>query len=371
MGIYDAWLDWRDRLLTSPAFHEFALKFPPTRPIVRKRQSEVFDVVSGFVYSQVLLACVELELLDRPEIRSPGATLAQISEMTGLDLDASRRLAKAAAALRLLEERNGRFRLGDLGAALSINRGALAMIRHHPALYRDLTDPVRQLRSGRGETHLSRYWEYARSLDPASATAEEVAEYSELMSASQEAVSQEVLASFNFRPFCKLMDVGGGQGTFLGNVAAHNDVLGLCLFDLPEVVERARQLQIENKLDTRIELAGGSFFEGELPAGADLISLVRILHDHDDDAVMRILSAVLRALEPGGAVLIAEPMSTGGQAGRITDVYFNFYLHAMGSGRPREPRELMDMLEETGFRECAKISSRSPFTTSLLTARKY
>ena len=149
MGIYDHWLDFRDRLLTSPRFHEFALKFPPTRPLVRKRQAEVFDVVSGFVYSQVLFACVELELLSNPRLKGPGASLDEIAEICALDSDAARRLAQAAVSLRLLEARNDRFRLGDLGAALSINKGALAMIRHHQVLYKDLADPVAMLRSGR------------------------------------------------------------------------------------------------------------------------------------------------------------------------------------------------------------------------------
>ena len=186
MGLYDRWLDFRDKCLTSPAFHDFAVKFPLTRLIVRKRQNEVFDVVSGFIYSQVLFALVELDVLHNPELRNNGGlSLEQFSESTGLELDEAKRLAKAASALRLLEERNEKFRLGDLGAALSANPGALAMIRHHKYLYKDLEDPVSILKSGRQETHLSRYWDYARSDDPSSAAADKVSEYSQLMGDSQ------------------------------------------------------------------------------------------------------------------------------------------------------------------------------------------
>ena len=35
-------------------------RFPLTRPIARRRARELFDLVAGFVYSQVLLACVRL-----------------------------------------------------------------------------------------------------------------------------------------------------------------------------------------------------------------------------------------------------------------------------------------------------------------------
>ena len=67
---------------------------------------------------------------------------------------------------------------------------------------------------------------------------------------------------------------------------------------------------------------------------------------------------------------MCEPMSTGGSAQRISDAYFNFYLHAMGSGRPRSPEILTEMLERAGFAGVKAIRTRSPLITSILSARK-
>lgn len=370
MGIYDAWLNFRNKCLTSPKFHEFALKFPLTRPVVRKRQSELFDIVSGFVYSQILTACVELDVFSCVQLESGGATLDDLAKHIGLGVDEAKRLAKGAASLRLLEERNNRFRLGDLGAALSINAGALAMIRHHHALYNDLQDPVALLQSGRKETNLSRYWDYARNTDPATAKQDEVAPYSSLMSASQQMVSEEVIASVDFMNYRKLMDVGGGQGTFLSNVGEAFEHLDLALFDLPEVAELAKKNTQASSAHYRMEFNGGSFFDDDLPSGADIITLVRIVHDHDDEQVMKILAAVYKALESGQTLLICEPMSTGGYAQRISDAYFNFYLYAMGSGRPRTPEEITFMLKSTGFSAIRRIPTRSPFVASIISAQK-
>ena len=370
MGIYDAWLDFRDKCLTSPKFHKFALQFPLTRPIVCRRQSQLFDVVSGFVYSQILAACVQLDVFSCPNLRSGGATVGEFSKHLGLDADETKRLVKGAASLRLLQERNGKFRLGDLGAALSVNEGALAMIEHHHAFYKDLSDPVGLLKSGRRETNLSRYWDYARNIDPASAKKADVAPYSRLMSASQNMVSEEVIAAVDFKQYSKVLDLGGGRGTFLSNVGSAFPHLELALFDLPEVVELARKANDTGNGPDRIEFHGGSFFDGELPAGADLITLVRILHDHDDAAVLKILANVHKVLRPGDTLLICEPMSTGGHAHRISDAYFNFYLYAMGSGRPRMPEEIGLMLKNTGFGQIRQIPTRSPFITSIMHAQK-
>jgi demethylspheroidene O-methyltransferase len=370
VGLYDVWLDFQEKCLTSQKFHDFAIKFPLTRPIVRKRQSELFDIVSGFVYSQILYSCVELGIITNPKLKKPGASLQEVSDLAGLQLDETRRLMDGAVSLRLFEKRHDKYRLGDLGAALSINKGVLAMIGHHGEFYKDLVEPVDLLKSGRRETNLSRYWDYARSEAPAAVDAKKVTAYSELMSQSQLMVADEVLASFNFSPYKTLLDVGGGQGTFLTCVANTYPDLQLKLFDLPEVAKRAEQNFADNSLSTRANCYGGSFFDDALPQGADLISLVRILHDHDDKPVMKILKAVHQALEPGGALIVCEPMSTGDSAHRISDAYFNFYLYAMGSGRPRSPEVLQNMLKQAGFSSIHTKNTRAPLITSILLAQK-
>ncbi|MEM7290958.1 MAG: methyltransferase [Pseudomonadota bacterium] len=368
MRLFDGWLAFRNRCLTSPVFHEFAQRFPPFRPIVRKRQSEVFDVVAGFVYSQILQACVELGVLQLSGLQQSGMSLEALSNACDLPPDETRRLADGAVSLRILQRSNELYFLGDLGAALSINTGALAMIKHHSALYQDLGDPVSLLKSGRQETSLSRYWDYARSLDPTSAKAEDITSYSELMSASQDDVSKEILASFDFSGFKTMLDLGGGQGTFARNLLSAYPELDITVFDLPQVVERGRaKLSGES---SRISFEGGSFFEDDLPMGKELVTLVRILHDHDDEPVQNLLNKAFQCLEPGGTLMIAEPMSTGGHAKRISDAYFNFYLYAMGSGRPRRPKELKNMLNKAGFAYAELKSTRFPFTASIIVAQK-
>ncbi|MEL6750647.1 MAG: methyltransferase [Pseudomonadota bacterium] len=360
----EAWLNFRDRCLTSPRFHKFAAGFHPTRPVTRKRQAELFDLVSGFVYSQILLAVVQLDVLGA--VANGGKTIAELAHAIDLPEDETRRLAEGAASLRILEVSGKHYRLGDLGAVLSINPGVKAMILHHGALYRDLTDPVALLRAGREPTHLSRYWDYALSDDPKAADAEDVSAYSTLMSESQTMVAEEVAATFDFTPFETLLDMGGGEGRFLQIIAEANPHLDLHLFDLPQVAARAEARWAD--LPQHLHTHGGSFFEDPLPKGADLISLVRILHDHDDGPALDILRAAYDALPDGGSLIVCEPMSDGGTSRRICDAYFNFYLYAMGSGRPRTPETVMAMLKATGFSTISQIATRAPLITGMIHA---
>src|SRR3712207_5789581 len=119
-----SWLDrvigLKDALLTSARFRRLATRFPLTRLIARRRAQALFDLCAGFVYSQVLLACLRLGLFET--LREGPRTAAALAPLMGLAPDASLRLLKAAASLRLVtEKRDGRFGLGPLGAALVDN----------------------------------------------------------------------------------------------------------------------------------------------------------------------------------------------------------------------------------------------------------
>lgn len=365
MGLYDSWLDLRDRCLTSERFHRFAERWPFTRPIVRKRQSELFDLVSGFVYSQILLVCVELDVLS---CVGRGTSIEDLSRKIGLDFDETRRLAEGAASVRLLEKRKNSYRLGDLGGALLANPGVLAMIRHHPALYRDLVDPVAFLKSGRGDTNLSQFWDYAAQ--PTAHSEKQSHVYSELMATSQAMIASEIIASFDFSDCKTLLDVGGGHGAFVGAVAQRYCDLQLQMFDLPAVASQAKEVLGGAGLGSRVEVFSGSFLEDALPQGADLISLVRIIHDHDDAPAQTILKAVYDALPDGGRLIVCEPMLAGGSAARITGAYFNFYLYAMGRGRPRAPEEVGEMLSQAGFQRTKQLKTNFPLMASIVCGYK-
>ena len=275
------WQALRDRLLTSPSFRRWAARFPPTRGIARRRAGQVFDLVAGFVYSQVLVACVRLHLF---EILAAGPqTLDALASRLGLPADAAERLLSAAVSLRLVERRGAMFGLGALGAPIVGNAAVAAMVEHHALLYADLADPVALLRGDTGTGRLSRYWSYAASADPATADAQQVASYSTLMSASQPLVAGEILAAVPLHRCACLLDVGGGEGTFLLEAARRTPGLRVVLFDLPAVAERARQRFAAQGIAARSDALGGSFFDGELPRGADAATLIRVLHDHDDD----------------------------------------------------------------------------------------
>lgn len=356
-GLIERFTAWRNRIVADPKFQRWASRFPLTKRVVRRDGERLFDLVAGFVYSQTLYACVELDLFERLSQRPQSAEALALDGEIPVQRMAT--LCDAAASLGLLTKmRDGRYALARLGAAFRGVPGLDDMVRHHEILFRDLSDPIGLLKGDR-ETELARFWPYVLDEKDAAASAE----YSKLMEVSQALVAQETLAQVTFSDAHRLLDVGGGTGAFLRAVAAEYDELELSLLDLPDVVTCA------DTMGGRIHPVAGSFRD-PLPTGADMISLIRVLYDHSDETIRVLLRRVFEALPSGGRLLISEPMSGGAISERSTDAYFAFYTMAMRTGQVRSAERITELLHDQGFVNVRSPQPDRPFVTRVLTARK-
>jgi demethylspheroidene O-methyltransferase len=364
---------WRDRVLASPRFQVWAASLPFTRRVATRYARDLFDLCAGFVYSQVLYTCVRLDVF---ELLAAGpCTSADLAQRWQMPVPAAERLLAAAVALKLLERRGkAGYGLGILGAALRANPGAAAMIEHHELLYSDLRDPVALLRGEAPPTRLSRYWSYSGAASsgeaPSDLAPEQVLDYTQLMSRSQHLVARDILDAYPLQKHHCLLDIGGGNGAFAIAAARRAPQLRAIVADLPGVAVEARRNIADHGLSQRIDVHGGDAMRAELPAGADIASLVRVIHDHDDGPALELLRAACEALLPGGVLLIAEPMAATVGAEPMGDAYFGFYLLAMGSGRPRTSDELAAMARSAGFAETRVLSTRRPLLAGVLLCRK-
>jgi demethylspheroidene O-methyltransferase len=348
--LHDGWLALRNRLIASAEFQQFSLRFPLFRPIARRQSEALFDLVAGFVYSQVMHASVEtglLELLKEPQ------SAEALARRMGWPPTELQLLLNAASSLGLVEQRSDRtYCLGFRGAALAAHPWIAKFIGHHDRFYADLADPVRLLKGEVQETQLRKFWNYHS--DNAEAAA-----YTRLMAASQEAVSEEILVAHDFSRYRSILDVGGGDGSFLRRIAGRYPQISLTLFDLPQVVALAGNPQ-------PFTAVPGHFLHDPLPRGADCVTLVRVVHDHDDGTVSSLFDRLRQANDTGTTLLIAEPMKDRRTSRRVTDAYFDLYFAAMGSGRTRSAREIAALARPAGWGSPRFRQTRLPLVASVL-----
>jgi len=320
-----------------------------------------------FVKSQVLFALVELRVLHR--LMDGGQTAAQLAPMCRTSTDRVDRLMRAATAMKLTtRDRKGRYALARKGAALVGVPGLEDMIRHHAEFYKDLSDPVGLLR-GEVETELADFWPYVFGADNAT-DSETSGRYSDLMARSQEMVAADTLATVDLGATRHLLDIGGGYGVFAEAAALKHKNLTATVFDLPAVQSNAEARIADSDAADRLRFVPGSFREDTLPDGADTISLIRVLYDHEDDTVSDLLSKVFDMLPEGGRLLISEPMSGGDRPEIAGDVYFSFYCMAMQTGTVRSADRIGELCRAAGFDSIKAFAPRRPFVTTVLTASK-
>ena len=360
---------WRARQVARPEFRRFVQWLPLSRGFSRAQEADLFSLVTGFVQSQILFATVETGLLGALEAEP--ATVAELVRVTGLSEDRLRRLLQAAEAVRLVKlGQDGFVTLADHGAVVQSDPGIRAMIRHHALLYRDLSDPVALFDGSRSDTELRRLWSYAGSGRESTVRPGDAAAYSALMAASQSMLADEILDAYDFGRHSRLLDVGGGEGAFITAVSARHPALALSLFDLPPVAERARQRFAGEPLDQCPHCHGGSFLDDPLPRDNDCVTLVRVLFDHEDAVVLRLLRNVRAAMQPGHTLVIAEPMAGAQTRGQqLSTAYFGIYVLAMGSGRCRTPAEIIALATSAGFSGFEIRPCRSALLATLVVAR--
>jgi demethylspheroidene O-methyltransferase len=361
------------RLYASERFYRWSLGNPLTRFITRRRTRQLFDLMAGFVHSQVLLSCVRLQLFSC--LREEPDTPASLAQRTGVPEPQLQRLLLSAVSLGLLEHRSGgRLGLGPLGVPLSTHDGIAQMVEHNQLLYQDLIDPLAFLRKAR-DGHMASYWPYAhggQAAVEATGAREQVGRYSDLMAQSQGFLVQEILSSYYFDEHRCVLDVGAGQGRFTSALACHAPHLKLKMFDLPPVLAQARGRLEQAGLAERVSLHPGSFLDDPLPSGADLVTLVRVAHDHPDAVVRQLFAKAHAALPAGGVLLVAEPMAQPPEAPSAdqADAYYHFYLMAMGSGRLRTPQEIAALMREAGFIAIEQVPNPMPIHGQLVVGRK-
>lgn len=358
------WHQYRNKLIANPRFQKWAARTPLTRLIANRRATQLHHITAGFVYSQTLAAFVELDI---PNLLADGPAQTEgLISATGIPKPALVTLLKAAKGLGLLESYGeGLWGLGELGAAMLANPGIAAMVRHHRHLYADLSDPTALLRQ-RDKTALANYWAYGDVI--AGETNPET--YSELMATSQGMIADYVLDSVDFGARTSLVDIAGGTGAFARRAVARFPNIRAIVFDLPAVAQQAAAAHTSNETANALEYQGGDMFEDPLPEQADIMTLVRVLHDHDDKPAQNLINKAFQALPVDGQLIVAEPMAETPGSESIGHTYFGFYLWAMGSGRPRTAIELTSMMNIAGFHNVREAKSPMPSLVRVLIGDK-
>jgi SAM-dependent methyltransferase len=260
----------------------------------------------AFQESRVLLTGAELDVFTAlaKEPLSSGALAARLEA----DPRALATTLDALAAMGLLEKTGATYRTAKDASCLTADAAdsILPMLLHAAALWDRWTGLTRKV----GGTPLT-------ARPPAAATRAFI-EAMHVVSAPQAA---KLAAEVNAGGARRLLDVGGGPGTYTAAVLNAAPELHATLFDLPPVVEIARERLSAAGLLGRVTLVPGNFDTDELPDGHDLAWLSAIIHQNGPAENDALYGRIFRALAPGGRLVVRDhvmdPARTRPRAGAL------------------------------------------------------
>ena len=159
--------------------------------------------------------------------------------------------------------------------------------------------------------------------------------------------SNAILDAYDFSVFGVVADIGGGNGSQITEILKKHSKMKGILFDLPHVIERAKERSQASGLLDRCQLVAGSFFDA-VPEGADACVLRHIIHDWDEDKCLTILRNCHRAMRPASKLLVIESVIPPGNQ-PFHGKFLDLVMLLIPGGKERTESEYRALFERAGF----------------------
>jgi SAM-dependent methyltransferase len=328
------------------------------------KPDRIISMASAFYDSCVLFTASDLGIFAKLAERD-SADAATLSAELQLDLRGTRLLLDACVALDLLQKDGTLYRNtpegglflvpgspGDLSGAIRYNRDVYPAWGKLKAFVTSGT-PVEK-----PEVHLG--------LD-----AERTRTFVLSMHYRALAIGRAVIGELNLAGVKRLLDVGGGPGTYSVLIAQAYPEIHCTVLDLPDVVAVADELIRQQGCQERVRTLAGDYRTTTFPDGLDAVNFFGMFHQESPASILSLLKKAYHALNPGGIVNIMDMMTDHTHTKPVFSALFavNMAL-TTDNGWVFSDDELTGWLQEAGFVDCRVSPLPSPMPHSFATARK-
>jgi len=317
------------------------------------------DFVTGMWNFQIVYALCELGVFEK--LGNAPLSVATLSSQLGLPEDRLYRVLRAASVIGVVSEAQGRaFTLTAMGSGLredtlgSMRDYILFQGRYGWKSWSQLTEVMK------GDKNALQLL-YGQSTFEFFSTPKVSETFNKAMTAISAMAVDGVLAAYDFKPYKRIADVGGGHGRLLGTILRDYPHLEGVLVDLPAVVVGAEPVLDELGVKSRCRIEAGDFFE-PLPAlNADLILMKNIIHDWSDDDAKCILNHCREQMKPDAKLLLCEvvvPLPNQPSFAKHLDI--EMLVHAEGKERTQE--EYAALFKDAGLKMNRVIATPGPMS---------
>lgn len=311
-------------------------------PSGRESRAQLMHMASGYWRSQVLFASTELGVFDA--LTAGPLTSAEVAQRCATSPDYTERLLSGCVVCGLLEKHDGRYSNNRLASQHLTKDGAQSLtywVRFFASCYRpwsSLTEVIRE-----GHSVADAFDQLARGTDLTRDMTFAMHEYAL-------GPGREIVDALDLAGHKRLLDVGGGPGTYAILLAQRFPELSAEVFDLPTVLEITRELIKEFGASDRVSTRAGNYMTDDWGSGYDVILMSNMLHQESPERCVALLRKAHAALADGGLLVVQLAFLNAEKTAPAWGVLQSLQVAVLyAQGRAYSFDEVLAMLPEVGF----------------------
>lgn len=310
----------------------------------RELRAQLMQMTTGYWRSQVLFASSELGVFDA--LAGGPLTAADVAAKCGLSPAYTARLLSGCVACNLLEKHDGCFANGRLASEYLATGGAQSLahwVRFMGDCYRPWSGLAGAVRDGKpvadGFAQIARGEDYTRHI---------------ILAMHEYALGpgRAIVDSLDLSGRTRMLDVGGGPGTYAILLAQRFPGLTAEVFDLPPVLDFTREMIEQYGMRDRVTTRAGNYLTDDFGSGYDVVLLSNMLHQEDPETCKALLRKAYAALADEGLLVIQMAFLNSEKDAPVWGVLQSLQLLLLyPHGRAYSFDEVLAMLPETGFHD--------------------
>lgn len=261
-------------------------------------REKLLEQCAAFQEARILITAAELDLFSLLHERPRSAE--QLARDEGWDTRGLRILLDALASQGILSRSSeGLYTVPDDFASLLVRGSAqsvLPMILHRGDMWKTWSNLTEIVRTGTNPNPMG----------DGSRSKEAVEAFIGAMHVVGSKLAGTIADSVDLTPYRRMLDIGGGSGTYIMAFLTRTPHMTATLLDRPEVVEMARKRLTDAGFISRVELVAGDYDTDAFPKGHDLTLLSAVIHINSRDRNVALFRRIHESLDPGGTLLIRD-----------------------------------------------------------------
>jgi precorrin-6B methylase 2 len=322
--------------------------------------ADIMELANQFRASRVFLTAFELGIFT--VLNGEGKTSEETASILKTDPRATNRLMNALTVIGIIEKKSGTYYNTPPAAKFLVKGkpGYMGGIGHTvnlwdtwsnmtEAVIKGTAPEVRKPVNDRGENWLDSFIAAMH------------------MRAKKQA--PVIISKLDLNGVSKVLDVGGGPGTFSFAFVDAKDGLKATVFDLPNVVPLTHKYIEQEGCTGKVDTLEGDYLKNSIGSGYDLAFLSAVIHSNSPDDIKLLFSKCYKALNENGQIVVLDYIMDNERTSPPMGAMFSLnMLVGTEAGDTFTESEVRSWLEEAGFSSVKKVNTE--LGTDLMIGKK-